>query len=363
MIDRLWPSGMQFATPWALTLIVLPLVILAMELRRGTRAAGLSALPRGGRLPRSWRTRLLWAPPALRCLGLVLLIIALARPQQGIGRIGSSADAVAIELVVDRSGSMAQEMILDGKSMTRLEVVKRVVREFLVGDDSGLAGRPSDLVGVVSFAAFAQTACPPVRDPRTLVQLVDAIPLAQYDYENGTSIGDGLSLAAARLHTAEQDLKNRTDAEQFESLRIKSKVCILLTDGRSTPGTPPPLEAAQLAKDWGIKVYTIGIGAGADSYVVQRTPFGDRRLRVPSDVDEPTLQQIADMTGGLYRRAQDGQALRRIYEEIDQLEKTSVRTVEYVDYSEKFTIFAAIGLGALATAVALNTTVLRRTVA
>lgn len=363
MIRHLWPVGTQLATPAALLLLVLPITILVLELRRRPRTAPLSSLNAAAGVPGSWRTRLLWAVPVLRFLGFTALIIALARPQQGIGRMETSTEAIAIELVVDRSGSMAQEMILDGSSLSRIDVVKRVLRDFLVGNNKGLAGRESDLIGLVSFAGYAETVCPPVRDARTLAQLVDSIQLPQYQFEQGTAIGEGLSLAAARLRTAEQDLKNRTDAKQYEQLRIKSKVVILLTDGANNRGEHTPEEATKLAKDWGIKVYTIGIGAGTDSYQVMRSPFGDQRIRVPSDCDEPLLQTIADTTGGVYRRAQDGNALRQICEEIDKLEKTTVKTVEYVDYSEHFQGFAAGGAALLALGTLLGSSILRRVVA
>ncbi|MCC6323055.1 MAG: VWA domain-containing protein [Phycisphaerales bacterium] len=363
MIQHLWPRGMQFESPWLLGLLAIPLVIVILELRRRPRTVSLSALPSRFDIPRSWRTRMLWLPPALRFIGLSALVVALARPQQGIGRVETSSEAVAIELVVDRSGSMKAQMDLGGKDLMRIDVVKRVIHDFLMGTASGLKGRGSDLIGLVSFCGYAETVCPPVRDNATLAQLVDTLQLPQYRFEDGTAIGDGLSLAAARLRTAEQDLKNRTDAEQYRELRIKSKVIILLTDGANNRGEIEPLDAAKLAKDWGIKVYTIGIGAGADAYDVMQTPFGEQRVRIQSDVDEPMLREMATMTGGVYRRAQDGDALRAICKEIDSLEKTTVKTVEYVDYSERFMTFAAAGAAALAISTMLASTVLRRAVA
>ena len=211
-----WPSNMHFASPWALALLVLPLAIVVLELRRPRRAARLSQVPVSLGLPRSLRSRLLWLPPVTRCLGVCLLVVALARPQLGQGRAETSTDAVAMQLVVDRSPSMRAPTILGGSQITRMDAVKRVVRDFLLGDGRELEGRPSDLIGVVSFARFADTACPPVRDPSTLVQLIDAIePARPRSDEDGTAIGDGVALAAARLRTAEQDLRNRTSNRRF----------------------------------------------------------------------------------------------------------------------------------------------------
>jgi Ca-activated chloride channel family protein len=361
MIDAIWPKNMQFATPWALLLIVLPLAIIAIELFvLRPRGARLSTLPAAGALPTSFRTRLLWVPPVTRFIGLALLVVALARPQIGQGRVETSTEAVAMQLVVDRSPSMKAPTYLGGAQVTRMAAVKQVVRDFLLGDGKDLPGRPSDLIGVVSFARFADTACPPVRDPRTLVQLVDAIePARPRSDEDGTAIGDGLALAAARLRTAEQDLKNRTDAARYDQLRLKSKVLILLTDGVQTAGERDPVEAAKLAAEWGIKVYAIGIGEDLNQPQYGRTEGGDAQVVVPSDV----LKQVATATGGMYRLAVDGDSLRRIYQEIEKLEKTSVKTTTYVDFDERFMPFALGGGVALCLASLLGGTYLRRTLA
>ena len=255
---------------------------------------------------------------------------------------------------------MREATILSGSQITRMNAVKRVVRDFLVGDGKDLPGRPSDLIGVVTFSRFADTACPPVRDPHTLAQLVDALePARPRSDEDGTAIGDGLALAAAQLRTAEQDLKNRTDAARYEELRLKSKVIILLTDGVQTAGDRDPLDAAKIAAEWGIKVYAIGIGEDLNQMQRGRTADGDIQAVVPSEV----LKQIAASTGGIYRLAVDGDSLKRIYQEIEELEKTSVRTVTYVDFDERFMPFAAGGGGVLCLAVLLGGTWLRRTLA
>lgn len=366
VIDAIWPAGMQFGSPWALWLLVIPPLLLTLRMWRRPRFARLSAIDPAWTVPATLRSRMLWIPPAAGCLGLCLLVVALARPRIGAGRVERSTEAVAIQLVVDRSGSMRQGMSLDGVAMSRLDVVKKVVREFLLGDATNashksggeLRGRHSDLIGLVTFAALAETVCPLVRDPAALVQLTDTVTMEQMQQLSGTSVGGGLSLAAARLQTAEQDLKARAKGGRGEDLKLKSKIIILLTDGADNVNNPPPLEAAKLAADWGIKVYTIGIGAGYE-YDQGMSIFGRRG----GDVDEDSLQKIADMTGGIYRRAQDGEALRKVYAEIDSLEKTTVDTIEYLDFTEQFPPFAAGGAALAALGAVLGATVLRRTLA
>ncbi len=378
--------GMQWHSLWLL-LLLLPavgLLILAWQLRRTERRGRWSrknGVVRGPmlptvsaleHLPTTLRQRLLPFLGVLRVLAVVLIVAAMARPRLGIGRVQTSTEAVAIQLVVDRSGSMRHRMELDGQLLARLDVVKRVLRDFLLGDGKGLSGRPSDLIGMVSFARIAETACPLVRDPRALVDLADTIRPALQQFEDGTAVGDALALAAARLRNAEQELNERANAPGSSSaannssggLRIKSKVIILLTDGQNNAGERSPLESAALAQEWGIRVYTVGIGAGAPAYVVRRDPLGGEQL-VPmsSGIDESELKELAQMTGGKYFSAQDGAALRSIYGEIDRLERTSVKTVEFVDYAERFAALAVAAAGLVVLEMVLGATLLRRVAA
>lgn len=355
----------HWETPWAFALLPV-LVLIWLLLRRLSRGAPAPALPTVeglAALPRTLRQRIMWLPGAMMWAGLVLLCVALARPRIGIGRVETTSDAVAIQLVVDRSGSMNQYMEFDGAMISRADAVKRVLRDFLLGDGRELRGRTNDLIGLVVFARFAETACPLVRDARTVSQFVESITSAQMRFDDGTAIGDGLALGAARLKRAEDELANRRGASAAPGgdLRIKSKVIILLTDGDNNAGEIDPLAAAQLAAEWGIRVYTIGLGAGATSYQVLRTPLGEQRVPVRNTMDERVLRQIAELTGGLYHRAQDGEALRRVYAEIDRLEKSTIRTVEYTDWQEKFHIVALPGATALFLGVLLSATFLRRT--
>lgn len=350
------PSNLHWDAPWALVLLAIP--VLLMVLRIGRRpAVVLPAATATLRLPKTIRQRLLWLPRALLLLAMAAGIIALARPQLGEGRVLTSTDAVAIQLVVDRSGSMEQPMQLDGRMMSRLDVVKRVVREFLLGNGDDLAGRPADIIGLVQFATYADTVCPLVRDHKALQQLVDAIQIPRGRSEQGTAIGDGLAVGAARLKTAEQDLQSRhSELRPDEDFRIKSKVIVLLTDGMSNAGQYDPIEAAKLAAQWGIKLYAIGLSVSDVETV--RHPFGGEQ-QVHTGA-RTALEKIAAAGGGKFFVAMDGKSLRDIYTEIDRLEKSSVKTVDYTDYTELFAPVGMASLGLLALQALLAGTWLRR---
>jgi Ca-activated chloride channel family protein len=171
-----------------------------------------------------------------------------------------------------------------------------------------------------------------------------------------TAVGDGLALGAAKLRQAEEDLARRDGSEQK---KIESKVMILLTDGANNAGTTEPLAAAAMAKEWGIKVYVIGIGAG-ESFRVVSTPFGDRKIPVGGAFDETALRQVAENTGGRYWPADDAEALRDIYAEIDRLERTTVRTQTFTRHRERFWPFAAVAAVAIVAEMMAGAIVLRR---
>jgi Ca-activated chloride channel family protein len=357
---------MNFATPWAfLLLLILPVIIYryfsksAFKVRTGkiqfssTKQAGLAGA--------SLRQKLIHLPFLLRILVLVLLIIGLARPQEGVEKIFDISKGVAIEVVVDRSSSMSAEMKFDGERLNRLEVAKKVFLEFVKGNKGDLRGRPNDLIGLITFARYADTACPLTLAHGPLAEFIEPVQLVKRKSEDGTAIGDAIALAAARLQTAEETIKKQallTGADE-PSYEIKSKIIILLTDGEQTAGKRTPLEAAELAKQWGIKIYAIGIG-GQDAMMQIKTLFGTRLIPSGRGLDQQTLKKLADVTGGLFRMADNGDALRSIYKEIDELEKSEIESVRYVDYREQFSSFVLLALVLLALDVVLRCTFLRR---
>lgn len=344
---------MRFETAWALGLLavvcVLPLARAAVTRVRIGVGFPSVAVPAG--ITPSLRHRLAWLPSAFQLLALALLIVALARPREGLEQVVDVSRGIAIEIVVDRSGSMIAPIAQGGP--TRLEAVKEVVARFAHGDGGGLGGRPNDLLGLITFARYPETVLPLTLSHETLDGFLSGVEVVSDRRLDGTAIGDALALAAARLRVAEEALGTRDDYE------IKSKVIILLTDGSQNAGQRTPAEAAELAAGWGIKVYAIGIGVGAPEQTV-RTPLGTFRLPAGQPVDAAGLQAVAERTGGLFRMAEDTESLIAVYGEIDRLEKSEVESVRYVDFRERFAPWALAALGAAVAAAVLAATVFRR---
>jgi len=273
----------------------------------------------------------------LRMLAAVLLILALARPQIPIDDSKIQSEGIDITLAIDCSTSMlAEDFKLGGKRQNRLEVVKNVVKDFIMG-------RKNDRMAIVAFAARAYTVCPLTLDYGWLLDNLDRVKTDMV--EDGTAIGSGVATSLNRL----KDSKG------------KSKVVILLTDGRNNTGKISPLTAAEAAKALKIKVYTIGAGSkGPVPYPVQDF-FGNTVYHpVEINIDEDTLMKIADMTGGKYFRATDTESLRKIYKEIDALEKTVIEEKGYLEYSELFNLFLTLSLVFLFLDIVLSNTILRK---
>ncbi len=362
---------MEWYSPWALLLLlVLPLLGYFTLCRTRGAAVKFPSLVDMRRCPVSWRLRLRPALVALRLLCLALLILALARPRKGTVLSEVSTEGVAIEAVVDHSGSMHTEMDYDREKLDRLEVVKRVLKDFIEGDKKGLGGRTSDLIGMVTFARYPDTVCPLVLSHGVLTEFLRQTQIVSIRSEDGTAIGDALALAAARLKKAEEELRHRNtqlgfgggDSGQKQNapgFTIKSKIMVLLTDGRNNTGRYSPLEAADLAKKWGIKIYTIGIGSG-QAYATMQTPLGTFRVPAKEELDEGLLKAIADRTGGFYGRADDADALRKIVKKIDELEKTEVKSVQYMQYAEHFGSWTLPALALLGLEMLAGCTVFRK---
>lgn len=351
---------MMFASPFLLlALLVVPLLAWWNSSRRARPAITYSSIELVAALRPTVRQRLSWLPGVLMAAGASALIVALARPQTGIGQVRTTAKGVALSMVLDRSASMQLPLQFAGKKLMRIEVVKQVFKEFVLGNGKDLKGRSEDLMGLVTFARFPETVCPLVRIHDTLVKLVDSIELAQDRWEGGTAIGDGLSLAAARLKRAEEELAAQNKGEKNPDFELKSKAIVLLTDGDENVGEISAADAAQLCREWKIKIYAIGIGDERGGVI---NAGGTRVPIAPGGgFDEELMKSIASSTGGAYWRATNGEALRQAYAKIDELEKTEIESVEYTSYEELYVPWAAAGGGLVALGMLLGGTWLRRT--
>ena len=362
---------MDLYSPWALVLLlILPILWYVTVRRKRTASVKFSSLGYIKSCPVSWRLRLRPLVTAARLLCVGLLVVALARPRKGTVLSEISTEGVAIQAVVDHSGSMQTEMDYYGERLNRLEVVKKVFADFVGGDEKGLSGRSSDLIGLITFARYADTTCPLVLGHNALLEFLKETDIVRLRSEDGTAIGDAVALAAARLKKAEEEIeRRRTDlglsggadsqSGQEGGFKIKSKAIILFTDGRNNTGRYDPLEAAELAKQWGMKIYTIGIGS-SQSYTTIQTMMGSFKVPTNQDLDEGLLKAIAEKTGGFYSRADDAESLHKVVEKIDSLEKTKVKSVQYVQYAERFGPWTAGALLLLAVEMLAGCTVFRK---
>lgn len=321
-----------FAYPWLLPLAIVLIPIVWYDWLRASRRASLRFSSTNDLLAAasqpSWAVRARIVLPILRSLAVLLLVIAVARPQRADELTKITTEGVALELVLDRSSSMNSRDLVDhdGRTYTRLDAVKRIVEQFVEGSGEDLPGRVGDLIGLTVFARYPDTVCPLTRDHTHLVtalQEVQPPPPAVREQEDGTAIGDALLLGLERIRNIHREVP------QDKDFTIKSRAIILLTDGEQNAGEFSPLEAAEAAKALGVKIYAIG---AAPLYQVIRGPFGNTRHRVP--IDERALQQIADETGGHYFRATDADSLAEIYSEIDKMERSAIDEQRYYLYEE-----------------------------
>ena len=333
------------------------LLILVWRMRSGKYSAAIrySNSRQLASFSRSWRVKLRWIPLSLRFLSIASLLIAFARPQLGLEVIRTSREGVAIQIIIDRSSSMLQPMTLKGEESNRLQVVKSVLREFVIGASGGLPGRSNDMIGLTSFAGFVEENAPLTLDHATLVNFAQTIRPANR-IEDGTMIGDALYFATLRLISIDELL--RQAEEKNNDYTVKSKIVIILTDGQQTPGGQHPLEAAEFARSNGIKVYTIAI-VNDEKYVKQDSVFGQFFSFRGRELDTTLLEQVAVMTGGLFAKASSGEALLRIYDQIDQLEKSQFEE-KFTTFKEQFPGFIYLALILLFLEVALRQTVFRK---
>lgn len=361
---------MQLYSPWILLLLLLLPALAYLNFRKKNHAAlKFPSLRDIRNCPVSLRLRLQPLLKAARYICLALLIFALARPRKGTSLTEISTEGVAIEVVADRSGSMQTEMDYYGETLNRFEVVKRVLSDFISGDKKDFNGRTGDLIGLVTFARYADTICPMVLSHYILLEFLNNTDIVAIRSEDGTAIGDGIALAAARLEKAEEEFRLRRErlrqagedisGDDDSGFKISSKIIILLTDGMNNVGQYDPMEAAQLAKEWGIKIYTIGIGSG-QAFTTVRTIMGTYKMPVSQQLDEALLTQIAETTGGFYGRADDAETLYNIVEKINELEKTEVKSIQYTQYAELFSPWTLTALIILIFEILAGCTVFRK---
>lgn len=318
-----------------LLLLLLPAVCWRLFRVRRDSAINFSSIATAAELPRSWRQRLRWLPPTLGLIALILLIVALARPQEGRKQTVTDSEGIAIEMVVDRSGSMqAMDFEVDGQPVDRLTAVKDVAGKFILGGEE-LEGRYNDLIGLITFAGYADAQNPPTLDHDFLTGQLNRTQIVTDRNEDGTAIGDAIGLAIEKLNELDPEREGSDDSKQA-GRSIKSKILILLTDGENNAGELDPLPAAELANALGIKIYTIGVGTKGQAPVPVIDPFSGRQVlrMMQVNIDEDTLRQVAETTNGMYFRATDTESLENIYREIDELEKSYVEDRHFVDYRE-----------------------------
>jgi Ca-activated chloride channel family protein len=305
---------LRFANPEYLwLLVVLPLLLIWRGRRGPLPAIEYPSLVLLREVARRTRSRLGSVLAGLPLLALALLIVAVARPQQGQSNATVHASGVDIMMLLDVSGSMQSlDFKLDGVPSSRVDVVKSVVRKFI-------EARPDDRIGLTIFAGLPYLVSPVTLDHAWLLGNLDRVHIG--DIEDGTAIGSALASGLNRL-------RNQT---------AKSKLIILMTDGQNNSGQITPLTAAEAAKALGVKVYTIGIGVRGEAPIPVTDAFGRKRIVMEKvDVDEDTLKRIAAATGARFYRATDTGSLNRIYDEIDKLEKTSFSVHSFERWEELF---------------------------
>lgn len=326
--------NITFAYPWVLYLLFLLPLMTAWYIFKGRKnqsSITYSSFTVLDDVPKTFRERLRHIPIALRLLGLACLIIALARPQDFSSGQNVSAEGIDIAIVLDISGSMLAE---DFKP-NRLDAAKNLTDQFI-------QSRITDRIGLVIFAREAFTQCPLTIDYAVLRNLLAEIKSGMVP--DGTAIGNAIANGVNRLKDS--------DAE--------SKVMILLTDGVNNAGEVDPLSAAEIAKTFGVRIYSIGVGSRGEAPFPVRTPFGTRYQMMPVEIDEPLMKSISEATGGQYFRATNNKALEEIYDTIDKLEKTKIEITSYRTARELYYGWLGGGLMLLFLELGLLKTIFRK---
>ena len=329
-----WFQNIEFAYPWVFTLLILlPVLVYEYSLRHHRQQASmLVTTTHFVDNARSYKTALLHLPFVLRCLALVCLVVALARPQQRFTESETTGEGIDIILCFDISGSMTERDFLP----SRLDAAKDVAAQFV-------QQRPGDRIGITIFSSVSFTLCPVTTDHNAVLTQISNIQ-SGYLNEEGTAIGSGLATSVDRL---------RND-------KTKTKIIILLTDGVDFGGTIPPDVARDMAKQYGIKVYTIGIGSDKEIQQTVDSPFGPMTQTKKLEFNEALLKNLAETTGGQYFHATDKDALQKIYASINQLEKSKIEVTSYDRFSDKYLPWLMAGLSLLLLEIVFRYTVFRK---
>jgi Ca-activated chloride channel family protein len=280
----------------------------------------------------SWKARLRHIPFVLRCLGLIALIIALARPQHTFTEEQTNGEGIDIVLCFDISGSMTEQDFVPN----RIEASKEVAAKFV-------NSRPGDRIGITIFSSQSFTMCPITTDHNTVLTQINNIQ-SGYLQDEGTAIGSGIA----------------TSIDRLKDSKSKSKIIILLTDGVDFGGVIPPDIAMQMAKTYGVKIYTIGVGSDKEMNVQVQTPMGTQTEKKKLEFNEGLLKTMANETGGQYFHATDKEALEKIYVSIDQLEKSKVQMTSYHRHTDEYFWFLVVGLICITIELILRLTLLRK---
>lgn len=321
-----------FTQPWFFAMLLLLPVLIGWYIKRNnTSRASVRISSLRGEMLSSWKSMLRHLPFIFRLLALSAIIVALAKPQIRNQEQHAEGEGIDIILCIDVSGSMTAQDF----QPNRLEAAKKVASDFV-------NKRLTDRIGIVIFSGESFTQCPLTTDHNVLLQAIQAIHNGLL--EDGTAIGSGLSTSVDRLRTS----------------KSKSKVVLLLTDGENNGGLIDPKTAKEIAKAFGVKVYTIGMGSEGYAVRPESTPAGVIMQNEKVSIDEKLLTEIATETGGKYFRAKDNEGLAYIYRSIDALEKSKVDLVKTVHYEDRFMPFVMLALFFLLLEIFLNYTVFRK---
>lgn len=330
---------MSFANPYYFILLalIIPYIVWYIIMhRRIDPVLRVSSAEAFRHKHHTWKEYLIHAPFLLRIICFSAAVVALARPQSTDEWSESNVEGIDIMLCMDVSTSMLAEDL----KPNRIEAAKEVAIEFI-------SGRPNDNIGLTIFAGESYTQCPMTTDHAVLLNMLSKMECDMAEtglIEDGTAIGMGIANSVSRLKDS----------------KAKSKVVIMLTDGSNNRGEISPYTAADIAKSFGIRVYTIGVGTNGTARYPMKVAGYTQYVNIPVEIDTKTLKQIAQTTNGMFYRATNNQSLHEVYQEIDKLERTKMKVNKYNSYSEEFFVFLLIAVCALALELLLRTTILKR---